>query len=135
MVTVRLARQELLRSERPPFYSAILDEAAIRRPVGGPAVMRAQLARLLRLMDTSRTLLQVLPFEHGEHALMGGTLTILTMENRSAVAYEESIATGTLIEDPEAVTARERTYEQMRAYALSPRDSAALVRATMEALP
>ncbi|MFF0447013.1 Scr1 family TA system antitoxin-like transcriptional regulator [Streptomyces sp. NPDC004609] len=135
LVTARLSRQDLLRGARPPHYSAILDEAVLRRPVGGPAVMRAQLAALLPLVDSPTTMIQVLPFEHGEHSLLGGTLTLLTLENRSAVAYEESIATGTLFEDPEKVGARERAYELMRASALSPRETTALIRSTMEALP
>ncbi|MFE5870041.1 Scr1 family TA system antitoxin-like transcriptional regulator, partial [Streptomyces roseifaciens] len=70
MVTARLSRQALLTAEAPPDLSIILDEAVIRRPVGGPAVMRAQLAMLVELVDTATTTVQVLPFEHGEHALM-----------------------------------------------------------------
>lgn len=133
MVTARLSRQALLTAEAPPDLSIILDEAVIRRPVGGPAVMRAQLVMLAELVDTATTTVQVLPFEHGEHALMSGALTLMTLDDGTNVAYVESIATGSLIEDPETVSARRRSYDLLRAYALSPSKSAAFIRAVMEA--
>ncbi|MFD5114186.1 Scr1 family TA system antitoxin-like transcriptional regulator [Streptomyces sp. NPDC058391] len=135
-VTARLSRQALLTGASSPDLSVILDEAVIRRSVGGPAVMRDQLARLHELTDTPRTTIQLLPFEHGEHALLGGgTLTLMTLDHGSSVAYEEALTTGTLLEDPESVRTRRRDYDLMRAYALSPRDTAAFIRSTMEALP
>lgn len=135
MVTARLSRQDLLRADPAPDLSMILDEAVIRRPVGGPSVMRAQLAALVGMAHTPTTVVQVLPFEHGEHALLGGTLTLMTLDNGGAVAYEESITTGQLLEDPDSVSARRRAYDVIRAYALSPTDTAALIRSVMEALP
>ncbi|WP_058046345.1 helix-turn-helix domain-containing protein [Streptomyces roseifaciens] len=133
MVAARLSRQVLLTAEAPPDLSIILDEAVIRRPVGGPAVMRAQLVSLVELVDTATTTVQVLPFEHGEHALMSGALTLMTLDDDTNVAYVESIATGSLIEDPETVSARRRSYDLLRAYALSPSKSAAFIRAVTEA--
>ncbi|MGK5733467.1 helix-turn-helix domain-containing protein [Streptomyces sp. URMC 124] len=132
-VTARLSRQRLLQAETPPDLSMILDEAALRRPVGGPAVMRDQLAILVELVDTATTTVQVLPFEHGEHALIDGSLTLLTLDDDTAAAYVESIGTGSLIEDPEAVRAHRRSYDLLRSYALSPSKSAAFIRAAMEA--
>ncbi|PSJ27750.1 transcriptional regulator [Streptosporangium nondiastaticum] len=133
-VSARMSRQLLLRGEAPPYFSVVLDEMVLRRPIGGPTVMRAQLAALAELVDTARTTVQVLPFEHGEHALVsGGTLTLMTLDDDTSVAYVESIATGLLIEDPEAVSAHRRSYDLLRAYALSPRKSAGFIRAAMEA--
>jgi transcriptional regulator with XRE-family HTH domain len=134
-LSARLGRQDLLRADPPPYLSVILDEAALRRPIGGPDVMRAQLAVLLALTDTAHSVVQVLPFAHGEHALLGGSLTLLTLEDGSVVAYEESITTGTLLEDLESVGTRRRAYDLMRAYALSPSLTAALIRDVMEAPP
>ena len=135
MLNVRMGRQEFLRSTNPPYLSLILDEAVIRRPIGGPKVMHDQLASLLPLMDTAHTVLQVLPFVHGQHSLMGGSLTVLTQDDGSTAAYEESISTGTLMEDAERVRSCRRAYDLMRSYALSPTSSAALIRDVMEALP
>ncbi|MBY8885764.1 helix-turn-helix transcriptional regulator [Streptomyces sp. PTM05] len=134
-VAARMSRQALLRAEPPPHLSVILDEAAVRRPVGGPQVMRTQLAALIEIVDTPTSVVQVLPFDHGEHALAGGSLKLVTLEDRTAVAYEESIGTGTLIEDSDTVSAHRRVYDLLRAYALSPSRTATFIGSVMEALP
>ncbi|MBW1604414.1 helix-turn-helix domain-containing protein [Streptomyces sp. JJ66] len=133
-VAARMSRQTLLRSETLSEMTVILDEAVIRRPVGGQAVMKDQLARLIPLTETPSTLIQLLPFEHGEHPLLGGTLTLMTLTDRTCVAYEEGIASGTLLEDQERVAMRRRAYDRMRAHALSPRKTAAVLSTAMEAL-
>ncbi len=97
--------------------------------------MRAQLARLIELAHTPATLMQVLPFEHGGHALAGGAMVLMTTGPGSKVAYEEGISTGTLFEEFGSVMDRQRAYDLLRACALSPRDSAAFIRSVMEALP
>lgn len=135
LVAARMGRKELLRAVPAPRYSAILDEAVIRRPIGGPAVMRAQLAALLPALHGRSSLVQVLPFSHGGHALMGGSLHLLELDDGTAVAHEESIASGTLMEDVERVTVRRQAYDVLRAYALSPRQTAVVIREAMEALP
>ncbi len=133
--TARLSRQAHLRDNPPPDHSVILDEAALRRSFGGPAVMRAQLARLIDLTLTPTSTLQVVPFEHGGHPLAGGSLELLTLEDGTQVVWEEGFASGTLLEDPERVRHRRWAYDRLRACALSPRDSAAFIRSVMEALP
>ncbi|AXI80556.1 XRE family transcriptional regulator [Peterkaempfera bronchialis] len=130
----RRSRQDLLKAPAPPHLSMILDEAVIRRPIGGPMVMREQLALLVGLADTPSTVMQVLPFRHGEHPLLGGSLTIFTFSGGTAAAYEESIGTGTLLESSEAVDKRRRDYDRLRAHALPPRMSRGLIKEAMEAL-
>ncbi|KUN97565.1 helix-turn-helix domain-containing protein [Streptomyces caeruleatus] len=131
----RLSRQALLRADPAPDLSVILDEAVLRRSYGGPAVMRDQLAHLLDLTLTPTSTLQVLPFEHGGHALAGGSLALFTLEDGTQVAWDEGFSDGTLLEDPETVRHRRRAYDLLRASALSPRDSAAFIRSVMEELP
>ncbi|MCZ7417017.1 MULTISPECIES: helix-turn-helix domain-containing protein [unclassified Streptomyces] len=133
-VAARMSRQTLLHSKSLAEVSVILDEAVIRRPVGGREVMREQLRRLAVLADTPNTVMQLLPFTHGEHALLGGALTLMTLGDRSCVAYEESIDSGTLFEDEERVAARRRAYDRLRAHALSPKETAAILTAASEAL-
>ncbi|MDI5966848.1 helix-turn-helix transcriptional regulator [Streptomyces sp. SL54] len=134
-VDVREGRKDIFERDPQPFLGMILDEAVLRRPIGGPDVMRAQLASLLELVDAPNSLVQVMPFNHGGHALMGGTLNLLTLDDGTAVAYEESIGSGTLFEDKESVTTRRRAYDRLRAYALSPCETGALIQDVMEALP
>ena len=74
---MRLARQERLTAEDPPEYWAVLNEAVIRRPVGGPDVMHDQLARLAELAALPHVNIQVLPFAAGEHSAMEGAFSTL----------------------------------------------------------
>ncbi|MFE9885785.1 helix-turn-helix domain-containing protein [Streptomyces scopuliridis] len=135
LVTARMSRQALLRATPAPDFHAILDEAVLRRFYGGPAVIREQLKQLADLTLTPNSMVQVLPFEHGGHALAGGVLKLMTLDSGTQVAYEESITTGTLLEEERVVIAHQRAYDLLRACALSPKKSAAFIRSTMEALP
>ncbi|MFE9442463.1 Scr1 family TA system antitoxin-like transcriptional regulator [Streptomyces sp. NPDC006602] len=133
--TLRLSRQALLLGEPRPDYSVILDEAVLRRPYGGPHVMGEQLAALADLALTPTSFVQVLPFSHGGHALAGGSLSLWTLDSGQQVAYEESISSGTLLEEKAEVLAKVRAYDLLSASALSPIKSADLIRSVMEALP
>ncbi|MEU1378156.1 helix-turn-helix transcriptional regulator [Streptomyces triculaminicus] len=135
MVAVRMARQALLRSDAPPDVSYIVDEAVLRRPVGRPHVWRAQLTALAEVASTSTSILQVLPFSHGEHPLMGGHLVLFTLDDDTVIAYEESITTIESLEEPGHVSRHQRSFEVLGAFALSPSDSRAFIRAIVEDLP
>jgi transcriptional regulator with XRE-family HTH domain len=135
LVVARLSRQALLAAPLLTTYSAVLDEAALRRSFGGAKVMRAQLTRLMELTLTRTTMVQVIPFSVGGHGLAGGTLKMMTLDNGRRVAYEEGITTGTLFEDLDSVVERQRHYDLVRACALSPGDSAAFINSVMEELP
>ncbi|HEY0935642.1 MAG TPA: helix-turn-helix transcriptional regulator [Trebonia sp.] len=73
----RIARQEILRRQDPPKLWAVLDEGALRRQIGGPEVMRAQVKHLIEVCDHPAVTLQILPFSAGAHRAMGGPFTIL----------------------------------------------------------
>ncbi|MFJ5620338.1 helix-turn-helix domain-containing protein [Micromonospora sp. NPDC093243] len=76
-VDLRIRRQELLRRADPPQLWAVLDEAALRRPIGGVAVMREQLTALIEATRSPHIRLQIIPFTAGGHAAAGGAFTIL----------------------------------------------------------
>ncbi|MFG1869445.1 helix-turn-helix domain-containing protein [Micromonospora arborensis] len=76
-VALRMQRQQLLRRDDPPQLWAVVDEAALRRPIGGPAVMRGQLTALIEATKSPNIRLQVIPFAAGGHAAAGGAFTIL----------------------------------------------------------
>jgi transcriptional regulator with XRE-family HTH domain len=76
-IALRLARQVLLTRERAPRLWAVVDEGALRRPVGGPEVLRAQLERLIETAELPNVTLQVLPFAAGAHPAMIGAFSIL----------------------------------------------------------
>ncbi|MER7482210.1 DUF5753 domain-containing protein [Streptomyces sp. NPDC126510] len=132
LIADRLGRQEVLRGDNPPDFWAILDEAVLHRAVGGKAVMCEQLAALLPLANTSHTTIQVVPFEAGACAFMSGTLILLTLPDNSTTVYEEGPRSGEIFDDRDTVTQRLREYDRMKACALPPRESAALIEAAME---
>jgi transcriptional regulator with XRE-family HTH domain len=76
-IALRKQRQELLFQENPLQFWAVLDEAAVHRPLGGTRVMREQLQHLLELMDSANVVVQIMPFALGGHAGDGGSFSIL----------------------------------------------------------
>ncbi|MEU6227146.1 helix-turn-helix transcriptional regulator [Streptomyces sp. NPDC047042] len=131
-VAARMGRQERLSSPDRPELWVILDEAVLRRPVGGRAVMRTQLASLLENAAERHIAVQVLPFDQGGHEAMGGSLTILTMPDGSEVAYTEGSDYGQLIEEPADVSRYKVIYDRLRAAALPPAMSLDMIRSAME---
>jgi transcriptional regulator with XRE-family HTH domain len=76
-LAVLLRRQEILHRKHPPRVWMVIDEGALRRPVGSPAVMRAQLGHLIDIIRLGRVNMQVLPFRVGGHAACGGPVVLL----------------------------------------------------------
>jgi transcriptional regulator with XRE-family HTH domain len=76
-LAVLLRRQQLLHREDPPHVWTVIDEGALRRLIGGPAVMRAQLGHLIELARLGHVNIQVLPFRAGSHAAGGGPVELL----------------------------------------------------------
>jgi transcriptional regulator with XRE-family HTH domain len=76
-VELRLERQQVLDKPNPPQVWAVLDEAVLRRPIGGPDIMRAQLDALIEMSKRTHVRLQIMPFRTGGHAAAGGPFSIL----------------------------------------------------------
>jgi transcriptional regulator with XRE-family HTH domain len=131
-VAARLGRQERLGSPDRPDLWVVLDEAVLRRPVGGSAVMRGQLTQLLEAAADPWVTVQVLPFDQGGHEAMGGSLTVLTLPDGTEVAYTESADYGQLIEDPADVSHYSVIYDRLRAVALPPLMSLGMIRSVLE---
>jgi transcriptional regulator with XRE-family HTH domain len=92
-VRLRMARQTLLTREHAPRLWAVVDEAALRRPVGGREVMRGQLERLIAATKLPNVTLQILPFAGGAHPAMVGAFSILRFAGRDLpdVVYLEHL--------------------------------------------
>jgi transcriptional regulator with XRE-family HTH domain len=131
-VAARLGRQERLRSPDRPSLWVVLDEAVLRRPIGGPQVMREQLTQLLDAAGTSHFGVQVLPFDQGGHEAMGGSLTILTLPDGTSAAYTEGADYGQLTEETAHVSRYAVIYDRLRAAALPPLMSLDMIRSAME---
>jgi transcriptional regulator with XRE-family HTH domain len=104
-VRLRMARQILLTREHPPRLWAVVDEAALRRPVGGLEVMRGQLERLIDAAKLPNVTLQVLPFDVGAHSSMQGSFSILRFADRELpdVVYLEHLTSAVYLDKREDV--------------------------------
>jgi transcriptional regulator with XRE-family HTH domain len=93
-LAVRMRRQEILHRPDPPHLWAVIDEAALRRPVGSAAVMRAQIEHLLEISRLRHVNIQVLPFRAGGHAAGGGPVILLRFagDQPSDAVYLEQLA-------------------------------------------
>lgn len=129
MVDLRMERQRRFDDDPPLELWAILDEAVVRRPVGGRAVMHAQLEHLLDMGARPGLTIQVLPFACGAHAGHGGPFSILEFPNRddSEVAHIESAAGMLYLEKDREVRTRTEAFDRLRAAALAPAASADLI--------
>ncbi|MGW2558211.1 helix-turn-helix domain-containing protein [Streptomyces sp. NPDC001514] len=126
-VSDRLARQQLFERWPAPTFSYVLEEVVLQRPIGGRTVHEGQLRRLLRVGRLRTVELQVMPTDREEHPCMGGSFILLTPKGRSQVAYTESYGHPRLVIDTEEVRVFGERYGSMRAQALTPRESLALI--------
>jgi transcriptional regulator with XRE-family HTH domain len=105
IATARMIRQKVLTRAEPLNLVAILDEAALRREVGGPDIMREQLLHLAEMADLPNVKIHVLPFSRGPHLGMSGVFTLLKFPEitTSGVVYLQSITGDQLIESDDEV--------------------------------
>lgn len=129
-VSARMARQRRL-TEPPSVLElwAVMSEAAICREVGGSEVMQEQLHALLELAALPNVKVQVLPFAAGAHGAMSGPLTVLSFPSHTDpdVGYQEYPVGGHLVEDVDAVARMSVIFDDLRAAAMSTRESAQLI--------
>ncbi|MFF8189990.1 helix-turn-helix domain-containing protein [Streptomyces bobili] len=130
---VRLARQRIFEKEAPPLFWGVLSEAALHQEIGGPVVMREQLAHLLAFQETPRINIQVLPFTSGGHAGMTGSFDIYRFVGDPAIVYTESYGSAHPTANPDTVKDCSLRYDHLQAAALSLKDSADLIRRVTEA--
>jgi transcriptional regulator with XRE-family HTH domain len=128
MVDIRMKRQELLAREDPPHVWAVIDEAVIRRVVGGPDAMREQLEHLLSLADSPHITVQILPFASGAHAAAVGSFVVLGGPTPELdVVYVDIIGGGLFMEKPEELERYKLAFDYLRAQALDIPSSVALI--------
>lgn len=125
LVEVRLARQDVLRAERPLELSAVLDEAVLRREVGGPEVMTRQLHRLLEAARLPQVCLQVLPFTAGAHVGITGPFVIFSFSSTSDldVVVLDHLTSSLYLERKEDLEAYTEAFNTLQGHALSPEES------------
>ncbi len=129
MVDIRMKRQELLHRDEPPHIWCVIDEAAIRRSVGGRQVMREQLQRLLALAELPHVTIQILTFSTGAHAAAVGSFAILRGPAPDLdVVYVDVLSGGLFMEKQQELERYRLAFQYLSAQALDLESSAALIR-------
>jgi transcriptional regulator with XRE-family HTH domain len=128
-VEARIKRQALLTGDGAPYFNSIIDEGALRRPVGGPAIMRAQLERIMEVSDLPRVSFQVIPLDVGAHPAMDGNFVILEFEGSMVndVVYVEGPVGNLYLEGSADLDKYRGLFARLTSIALSQQESLALV--------
>jgi transcriptional regulator with XRE-family HTH domain len=114
-VELRMARQALLAKKDAPQFWAVIDEAVLRRPIGGGPVLRGQIEALIESTKLPNVRIQIVPFEVGGHAAAGGAFSILRFpaEDMSDVVYVEQLTSALYLEKPEDIDFYAETMERL----------------------
>lgn len=118
-VAARLARQHILESEQPPELCSLIDEAALRRPVGNPEIMANQMAFLGTAASRPHIVLQIIPLSAGAHeGMRGGPFVLADFTDSPSLGYQDTALTGQIVEDANQVEALATTWDTLRLEAL-----------------
>ncbi|MFJ8308332.1 MULTISPECIES: Scr1 family TA system antitoxin-like transcriptional regulator [unclassified Streptomyces] len=132
LLVTRLERARILDNFDSPVVWTLLDEAVLRRPIGGPAVMCEQLRHIVALGESRRIRVHVLPFTVGAHAILEGFVSLMWFADLPPIAYVEGLKTGRVWELPSVVRQCQEVYDHALGDALSHRKSLALIRSVAE---
>lgn len=132
-VSARLERQQIFTAPSPrPVFSFVLCEATLRRPVGGKRVVRGQLQRLCEVAQLRNVDLQVLPLDREENSGLGGPFRLLRLKTGIAVGLSEVQLSANVMTDPRETAILDMRHGIIRAQALTPRESLALIEKVLE---
>jgi transcriptional regulator with XRE-family HTH domain len=127
-VEERGTRQEILERPDPPKVELVLDEAVLRRPIGGPQVMYEQLGRMAELSKHAAITIQVLPYSAGAHPALESDFVILDFGGRAhQLVYVEGLVGQIYMERAQDVERYEQVFDRLRTMASTPRDSVKLI--------
>lgn len=123
-VEARMKRQAIL-GRNGPLFHCIVDEQALRRPVGGPTVMQAQLMRIITIAESPNATFQILPVRIGAHMGMGSPFVILEFDEPMVnnVVYSEGLVGNIYLEDAAEVDRYKLIFSRLHSVALNPEDS------------
>lgn len=126
-VRARLERQDILARDRPPKLWTVVAEGVLRQLVGGREVMTEQLDHLVTMSESSRAVIQVLPFSATDAPGSDGPAALFEFAGQSPVAYLEGWEAGQVIEDPQEVADIATALSMIKGCALSPGESRQLI--------
>lgn len=135
-VELRMLRQRILHCARPPHLWAVLDEAVLRRPVGGTETMRGQLEHLIAACELPHVTVHVMPFAAGGHAAAGGPVTLLRLPERELpdVIYLEQLIGATYPAEPNEVDHYRHVIDRLVTNAAPARETRAVLLGMLDEL-
>ncbi|MEV8403631.1 helix-turn-helix domain-containing protein [Streptomyces niveus] len=137
MVALRMTRQEVLRRESPLKFAAIMSEAVLHRQVGGPELMRAQLAHIVETASAPNVRVQVVPFKAGAHRGMSGAFAAFQFRDRLAlkpIVYLENLTDHWVTRHEADVEMYEEAFTDLQALAPGPEESLSMIKKAMKEL-
>jgi hypothetical protein len=135
-VQLRMARQQVLTRAGAPQCWAVVDEAALRRPLGGAEVMRRQLERLIEVTTMPNVTLQIVPFHRGGHAAAGGQFSILRFAESDLpdIVYMEQLTSAVYLDKREDVDKYLAVMEQLCVEAAQPNQTVPILKEIISGL-
>jgi Domain of unknown function (DUF5753) len=130
---LRVARQAILSGPDPTSLRVVIDEAVLRRPIGGSRAMRAQLEHLIEISQQPNVTIQIMPFTAGGHAAAGGSFSLLHFadDDLPDMVYHEQLASAQYLDKPDVVDRYVEVMERLRVEAATPADSVEALRARL----
>ncbi|RRO18397.1 XRE family transcriptional regulator [Saccharopolyspora rhizosphaerae] len=130
-VALRMRRQDILTRAEPPTLWAVIDEAALRRPIGGPRIMRGQIEHLIRISELPNVTVQVLPYSVGGHAAAGGPFTIVRFPESDLpdVVYLEQLTSALYLDKRNDLDQYQAVMNMLSVQAATPEETPQLLRA------
>lgn len=126
-LTARMVRQSVFVRRPAPLMSFVIEEAVLRRPIGGPKVMRETLEQILLTGQLRNVEVQVMPMRREDHAALGGPFTLIDTDKGHRIAYAEIQGDSRLYTEAAKVRELEARYGILRSQALTPSESSALI--------
>jgi len=132
-VQLRMARQVILNMPDPPSLTVVLDEALLKRPIGGSRAMRAQLKHLIEMSERPNVTIHVIPFKAGGHAAAGGSFTLLHFAGYDLpdVVYLEQLTSAQYLDRHDIVAGYLAVMDRLCADALAPESSINVLRSML----
>jgi len=132
-VNLRLARQAVLTRDDPPSLWAVLDEAVLRRPIGGANAMRTQLKHLIEMSQRPNVTIQIVPFNAGGHAAAGGPFSVLRFSEYDLpdIVYLEQLSSALYLDKQDVVDSYLAVMERLCIEAATPASSVKTLRALL----
>jgi hypothetical protein len=118
--TARMRRQEILQRERPPTIFAVMEEVVLRRPIGGRAVLKEQIGRLVELARSPFMTLGIMPIEATEHAGLDGSWSILDFTDDDPLLYIEAGGAATMSTQAQDVRPMRQAFDVLCMQAMAP---------------